>query len=252
MQHTEAEDAEPQAHVGVVTELAIESYVSDARRVALPSAEPMVVARFGPSAEDGLDVHVLGGRHCVHRKHILGGQRAVAARLQLGSAEGLLGASAGALAGQTVSLAALWGDAAARRVRESLADASSTQQAARLLAQALASRAPAPHGDAPWLLEAARRLASEPVHQVADALGVSERHLRRRFTHAVGMSPKAYTKLARFRRAVAFARRTRAPQWAEVAARAGYYDQAHLIADFRVIAGVTPRALLSELALSHA
>jgi hypothetical protein len=28
---------------------------------------------------------------------------------------------------------------------------------------------------------------------------------------------------------------------------AGYYDQAHLIAEFRAIAGVTPRALLGEI-----
>jgi AraC-like DNA-binding protein len=35
--------------------------------------------------------------------------------------------------------------------------------------------------------------------------------------------------------------------WATIAAATGYYDQAHLIEEFRTIAGVTPRALLSEL-----
>ena len=33
-----------------------------------------------------------------------------------------------------------------------------------------------------------------------------------------------------------------------IAATAGYYDQAHLIAEFRAIAGVTPRALLGDSA----
>jgi len=35
--------------------------------------------------------------------------------------------------------------------------------------------------------------------------------------------------------------------WASIAAAAGYYDQAHLIAEFRAIAGMTPRAFLDEL-----
>jgi transcriptional regulator GlxA family with amidase domain len=39
--------------------------------------------------------------------------------------------------------------------------------------------------------------------------------------------------------------------WAAIAAATGYYDQAHLIEEFRAIAGVTPRVLLSELGAAY-
>ena len=85
------------------------------------------------------------------------------------------------------------------------------------------------------------------MNAVAADLGVSERHLRRVFREAIGLSPKAFTKLTRFHRARSAARQDVHESWASIAAAAGYYDQAHLIADFRAISGVTPRALLGEL-----
>jgi AraC-like DNA-binding protein len=88
------------------------------------------------------------------------------------------------------------------------------------------------------------------VNTVADDLGVSERHLRRVFHEALGVSPKAFAKLARFHRALSAAREERPASWASIATRAGYYDQAHLIAELRAIAGVTPRALLGELGVN--
>jgi AraC-like DNA-binding protein len=67
------------------------------------------------------------------------------------------------------------------------------------------------------------------------------------FRETVGVSPKAFARLARFDRALRAAREDGHASWASIAAAAGYYDQAHLIADFRAIAGVTPRAFLGEL-----
>ncbi|MEZ4445092.1 MAG: helix-turn-helix domain-containing protein [Polyangiaceae bacterium] len=83
--------------------------------------------------------------------------------------------------------------------------------------------------------------------EVAEALGVSERNLRRVFREAIGMSPKEFARLARFHRALREASASDRVDWAGVAVASGYYDQAHLIAEFREIAGVTPRTLLSEL-----
>ena len=85
------------------------------------------------------------------------------------------------------------------------------------------------------------------MNAVAVDLGVSERHLRRVFRETIGMGPKSFAKLTRFRRALHAAREEAHASWARIAAAAGYYDQAHLITDFRAIAGVTPQALLDEL-----
>jgi AraC-like DNA-binding protein len=222
----------------------------DCLGVAIPRPEIQIVARFGPSAQSGLDVHAFGGRQRVHRKLIRGGQRTVTARLRLGAAGAVLGAPASALAARCVALEDLWGDLATRRLRARLADARDPVGAARILEDAIAERlASADQRNAPGQLAlvAADRLASANVHAVADDLGVSERHLRRVFREAVGMSPKAFTKLTRFHRALRAAREDAHASWASIAAAAGYYDQAHLIADFRAIAGVTPRAFLGEL-----
>jgi len=71
--------------------------------------------------------------------------------------------------------------------------------------------------------------------------------LRRVFRDVVGMSPKAFAKLARFHRALDAATDRTQASWGRIAAATGYYDQAHLIDEFRTIAGVTPRALLAEV-----
>jgi AraC-like DNA-binding protein len=89
------------------------------------------------------------------------------------------------------------------------------------------------------------------VSSVAVSLGVSERHLRRVFREAVGMSPKQFARLARFRYALRNAGKDGRPDWASIAAAAGYFDQAHLIAEFHAFAGVTPRTLLGELGASE-
>ncbi len=222
----------------------------DSPGVVIPRPELQLVVRFGPSSRNGLDVHAFGARQRVHRKLIHRGQRTVTARLALGAPEAVLGVPASAMAGRIVALEDLWGDVAARRLCARLADARDTVAAAAVLESAIAERLATANGRparAQLALAAADRLTSGSVCAVAAELGVSERHLRRVFRETVGVGPKAYTRIARFQRALSAAREDAHAGWASIAAAAGYYDQAHLIAEFRVIAGVTPRVLVGEM-----
>ena len=231
-------------------DLFVDEWHRDTRGIALPRPEIHVVLRFGPSARGGLDVHAFGARDRVHRKLLHGGQRSVSARLHLGTPQAVLGVPAAALAGRVVELDQLWGAAAVRRLYDQLAGARDTGAAAAVFQSALAERLPAAaeHSARVRLaLDAAQRLASARVNTVAADLGVSERHLRRAFRETFGVSPKEFAQLERFRRALRAARNGGRASWASVAAAAGYYDQAHLIAEFRAITGVTPRAFLDEL-----
>ena len=227
----------------------------DSPGVVIPRPELQLVVRFGPSSRNGLDVHAFGARQRVHRKLIRRGQRSVTARLALGAPEAVLGVPASEMAGRIVALEALWGDVAVRRLCARLADARDTAAAAAVLESAIAERLATANGKgrrparAQIALAAAERLTSGSgsVYAVAAELGVSERHLRRVFRETVGVSPKAFARIARFHRALGAAREDGRAGWAGIAAAAGYYDQAHLIAEFRAIAGVTPRVLVGEM-----
>jgi transcriptional regulator GlxA family with amidase domain len=67
---------------------------------------------------------------------------------------------------------------------------------------------------------------------------VSNRHLQRLFAERVGIGPARYAQLARFARAVPLVSSART--LTDVAAGAGYFDQAHFCRDFRAFSGMTP------------
>lgn len=79
-----------------------------------------------------------------------------------------------------------------------------------------------------------------PVSQVASRLGLLPRTLRRRFSTQVGITPKRFARVHRLQRVLRAVRQSREPDWCVLAAELGYTDQAHLIHDFRDLAGITP------------
>jgi AraC-like DNA-binding protein len=101
------------------------------------------------------------------------------------------------------------------------------------------------------VLAAARRLGfpGSRVGDLADALGISERQLRRRFRNSVGYGPKTLDRILRFHRFADAARSGRLNgDLARLAADLGYADQAHLTRESLSLSGLTPTRLASALA----
>jgi len=80
------------------------------------------------------------------------------------------------------------------------------------------------------------------VARVANALSMSERQLERVFRRQLGLGPKLFSRIARFRRAVGAVKRGGA--LAASAEAAGYADQAHLSRETRALTGFSPTALM--------
>jgi len=78
------------------------------------------------------------------------------------------------------------------------------------------------------------------VADVADRHAVTVRTLQRLFTHYVGVGPKWVLARYRMHDAVADLDAGRAGTLTDLAARYGWYDQAHFTRDFTALVGVTP------------
>jgi transcriptional regulator GlxA family with amidase domain len=85
------------------------------------------------------------------------------------------------------------------------------------------------------------------IDLMAKHAGLSVRQLERRFMAAIGLSPKTYCGIVRFKHACARARDQAWTGWTKVAADCGYFDQAHLINDFHAFSGLPPRQFIQEL-----
>lgn len=89
------------------------------------------------------------------------------------------------------------------------------------------------------------------VRQHAASLGWSERRLERAFKQHVGLSPKLFSRITRFQ-SFLIGDGFNDDLLLDRALAAGFYDQAHLIKDFRSFAGVTPTEYFaSQNALSE-
>jgi AraC-like DNA-binding protein len=167
-------------------------------------------------------------------------------RLRPGAARLLLGRMpVDEVRDQQVPLELLSPDVA--HLSEQLAATGSLDAAAEVLDGFVAALTPRYEPDA--AVEQAVRLlrpgGTPHVPALADAVGLSERQLRRRFTEAVGFGPKTLHSILRFQHALDLGRAA-STGLASIAYEAGYADQAHFTREVRRLAGVTPTELLGS------
>ena len=86
---------------------------------------------------------------------------------------------------------------------------------------------------------------SRPIAEIASEVGLSHSQLDRDFTRIVGLSPRVLARLLRVRRLLQGIDVTGRVGWTELAADLGWFDQAHLIRDFKRHTGVTPSQYLA-------
>jgi AraC-like DNA-binding protein len=78
------------------------------------------------------------------------------------------------------------------------------------------------------------------VRQIQLETGFSHTRFNQLFREQVGLTPKLFGRVRRFQTLLGHIEKRSPVSWADVAAGCGYFDQAHLIHDFRAFAGITP------------
>lgn len=86
----------------------------------------------------------------------------------------------------------------------------------------------------------------QPLREVAAAVGVGERRLQQIFHARIGLTPRAWGRLARLHACLRALRRRTAQRWSELAVDTGFYDQSHLINEFQSLCGLTPGLFLER------
>jgi len=81
------------------------------------------------------------------------------------------------------------------------------------------------------------------IETIARRIGISRRHLERRFRDRVGLGAKHVARITRIHAALDLLQSQPHLSGAEIAAMCGYSDQAHLIRECQELAGQTPQRL---------
>ncbi|MPZ48027.1 MAG: helix-turn-helix domain-containing protein [Dehalococcoidia bacterium] len=105
--------------------------------------------------------------------------------------------------------------------------------------------ASSPDPGASWALKRLKATGGRArIGGLATALGSSDRGLIEAFREEVGLTPKTIARIIRFNRVTHLMMEGGPRTWLDIAYDCGYYDQAHLIHDFKQFAGLTPGEFL--------
>lgn len=213
----------------------------------LPDGALRLIVEFG----DAPTVRVLGASAAPVLLRLQGRLEGLSLTLRPGAAAALLGLPAGELTGQVLPLDSLWRGAGAE-LGERLGTSQGDTARLTMLQAFLQRRLPGPTiTSRPAVMQALQLIdrseGHRPLREIAAAVGIGERRLQQLFQLDVGLSPRAWGRLARLQ---ACLRRLRlqgtTPGWADLALDSGFYDQAHLAKEFRALCGLSPTEFLAR------
>ena len=138
-----------------------------------------------------------------------------------------------------------------RAVRERIGACSSFEERVQVMEELLLALAARARERTPMLSVAehvfARRGVVGSMSQLAASAGLGIRQFERLFVREVGIAPKLYARVARFQSALDMKIAVPRLTWLEIAHQLCYHDQMHMIHDFQMLGGDTPKQLLAQI-----
>jgi AraC-like DNA-binding protein len=181
------------------------------------------------------------------------GSRVIGLRFFPGAAHRWLGVPLSEILNRRVPLEEFW-KADAGALADRLSAAQSISVSTTILQQGLIQRLVSV-GQADSQIAFLRRRAAglkgdldiRGIRDLSRRLGISERTLRRRCLDAYGYGYKTLQRILRFQRLFGLVRLSKYPNLADLAADAGFADQAHMTREMSLLCGATPTWLVAQL-----
>jgi AraC-like DNA-binding protein len=227
-------------------------------RREMPGIEPVFIVNLGRPVEivagNGRKVTVGTGEGFAGATHTrsavsrsAGSQRGVHVHMKLSTMKRLFRVPLHELVDEAIPL----GDAGtwASLLTEELASAATAGCRAAILDRRLRDRlaaAPEENRAVAYAVYVLARRLDVPIEELAGDLGWSRKRLSSQIREATGVGSRLFRRLARFSRLITRLQRREAIPWAELALDCGWFDQPHMLHDFRDFAGVTPREFLAR------
>lgn len=146
---------------------------------------------------------------------------------------------------EIIALDELWKDRASE-LRDCLLQESTPETRFCVLEQFLMQmqRSPDYHPAVNFALQQFQQSANSTINAITEQTGFSSRYFNYLFRDQVGVTPKLFCRIQRFQKVLEMLSAKAPVDWIDIAFTCGYFDQAHLIHDFRAFADCTPTEYL--------
>ena len=92
-----------------------------------------------------------------------------------------------------------------------------------------------------------RRKGAVKIQDLAGNSSLGLRQYDRRFVTEIGFSPKLFARMTRFQSALDAKRMAPGRSWLSIAHQMGYFDQMHMVRDFKSLAGKAPSEIFDQI-----